>query len=299
MRVRIVLLILAIFFGIAAVIGVMVYINNVKSTIVSEEELFPVVIAVSDIAKDTKVSDMIVGKLAEVKDVPKKYLVENALGSLDEYKDFITIVQVSKGEQITSKKLGRTEDIRIAFTVPDGCIAVSVPYDEIHGVSNLITAGDKVNVIVTLSPTKDQLVLFNKDIVTQSLLNINETESSSEQTPTGPSTSWFPTEQVLDEDNYIVYPQTKLLLWNVQVLYVGSKIVNPAAEDEDSGMISGDSSNNAPKEIKTVTLAVTPDQAEKIVFSEELGRVWLALVPADGIEEKETPGRTFINIMDK
>jgi Flp pilus assembly protein CpaB len=142
-------------------------------------------------------------------------------------------------------------------------------------------------------------VLFNKDIVTQSLLDIKESESSSGQAASDPGTSWFPSEQILDEDSYIVYPQTKILLWNVDVLYIGAKVINSEAEEEKSGgALSGGTKNAEPEEVKTVTLAVTPEQAEKLVFSEELGRVWLALVPAEGIDEETTPGRTYINIIE-
>ena len=67
-----------------------------------------------------------------------------------------------------------------------------------------------------------------------------------------------------------------------------SKILsNQAAKDEKAIIVN------------TVTLAVSPEDAEKLVFSEEMGLVWLALVPSEGVEVKETPGRTYKNIFEE
>ncbi len=300
MRIRIVLLILAVFFGIAAVIGVMIYINNVKASIIKEEELISVVVASQDIPKEMKVSEMLDRKFVETKEIPRKYLVDGALESLDNFKEYIAKIEIKKGEQLTSEKLGKIEELHVAFGVPEGYVAVSIPYDEIRGVSGLINVGDKVNVIATFTPSEDELVLFNKDIVTEKLLDMQKNQSSTAQISNEPSTSWFPTERLMDENNYIIFPQTKILLWNVEVLYIGSKIVNTGIAKESGGAFSQSSSTNTKGQeiVKTVTLAVTPEQAEKLVFSEELGRVWLALVPVNGIEEEKTPGRTYLNILD-
>ncbi len=299
MRIRIVLLILAIIFGIAAVIGVMIYIGNVKASIQHEEELVKVAVAAQNISKEIKVSDIIEKKFFEIKEMPRKYLVEGALNSIEDYKDYITKVSIKKGEQFTADKFGKVEDIRAAFAVPQGYIAISIPYDEIRGVSNLINVGDKVNVIATFAPSEGDLTLLNKDIVAEKLLDISQSETNQNQISTEPSTSWFPSESLMEKDNYIVFPQTKVLLWNVEVLYIGSKIVSAVGDKSSQSDFSTKNQSSIQQELKTVTLALTPEQAEKLVFSEELGRVWLALVPAEGIEEKETPGRTYLNILDQ
>lgn len=299
MKIRIVLLLLAIVFGVAAVIGVMIYLNNVRSSIEKEGELGNVVVASEDIAIETKVSDMISAKMIEIKQIPSKYIVENALDSLEGYEDYVAKTAIAKGEQFIAKKLGKIEEIRISFTVPDGYIAVSIPYDDIKGVSNLIKVGDKVNVIGTFQPGKDDLVLFNKDMVTMMLLQMKESETGTDTATESeaPSSDFFPMDKILDESNYIVYPVTKILLWNIDVLYIGSMTLSQEQEKDGSAITTGNASKDK-DEIKTVTLALTPEQAETLVFSEELGRVWLALVPAEGIDEEETPGKTYLNIID-
>jgi pilus assembly protein CpaB len=297
-KIRIVLLLLAVIFGVAAVIGVMIYLNNVRSSIEAEGETVNVVVASENIVVETKVSAMVSEKMIEIKEIPKKFLVENALDSLQGYEDYVAKVAIIKGEQLTAAKFGKIEEIRISFTVPEDFIAVSVPYNEIKGVSNLIKVGDKVNVIGTFQPSKDDLVLFNKDMVTQMLLQLKEDDSQAETESGLPSSDFLSMDSIMDESNYLVFPVTKILLWNIEVLYIGSMKETALDTEEGNSGITSSSSSKDKEETKTVTLALTPEQAEMLVFTEELGSVWLALVPAGGIDEQETPGRTYLNIIE-
>jgi len=297
-KIRIVLLLLAVVFGIAAVIGVMIYLNNVRSAIEEEGETAKVAVAIENIAVETRVSAMISSKIIEIKEIPKKFLVENALDSLQGYEDYVAKVAITKGEQLTAAKFGKIEEVRISFTVPEDFVAVSIPYNEIKGVSNLVKAGDKVNVIGTLQPSKDDLLLLNKDMVTQMLIQLKDDNSQTETESGLPSSSFLSMDSIMDESNYIVYPLTKILLWNIEVLYIGSMKVTAADTEEGKSITASGSSSKDKEAIKTVTLALTPEQAETLVFIEELGSVWLALVPAGGIDEEETLGRTYLNIIE-
>jgi pilus assembly protein CpaB len=270
MKIRIVLLFLAIIFGIAAVIGVMFYVNNVRSSVEYATEKIDALVAIKDIPKETPVEKLVSEKFVEVRQVPRQYLVTGALTSLDPLKGYITVTVINQGEQITQNKFIRPSDISLAFIVPDGMLAVSIPVDEVKGVSNLINVGDKVNVIATFKPDQNQ----------QSL-----TAASGD---TSGSASQGSQESVQKEI-------TKTLIWNVQVLHVGVGVINNGSSNSNGDLVSTDNTKGT-TEVKTVTLAVTPEQSEKLVFSEDLGTVWLALVPLKGIEEKETPGRTLENI---
>lgn len=72
---------------------------------------------------------------------------------------------------------------------------------------------------------------------------------------------------------------TKLMLSNVQVL------ANRAAGAEDRG--SGGA---------LLTLALTPHDAEKVVYAKQQGSLWLGLVHA-GDPQAETPGVTRVNVL--
>lgn len=295
MKVRIVLLILAIIFGIAAVFGVMIYLNNIRSSIEKESELISVLVATQNISKEMPVGEILSKKYVELKQLPKRYLVEGALDSLENYKDYVAAGLINKGEQITQNKIIKPVDIGISFSVPEGMLAISIPYNEVIGVSNLINIGDKVNVIATFeveSTTTAQPDVENEEPSDGSSTDGSSLTAELEQASTE-STEGATVSNTAGVNESI----TKILIWNAEVLYIGARDYSEDEDEKSSGGF-GSSSKTVKTEIKTVTLAVTPEQAEKLVFTEEIGRVWLALVPAKGIEEEETPGRTYMNIFD-
>jgi pilus assembly protein CpaB len=283
MRLRVILIIVAIIIAGVAVFGVIAYISNIRQTAEKEVEKIEVLVAIQNIPKDTFVDDLMSSKSVELQAIPRKYIADGVLTTLDNFKGFVTISPISKGEQITSTKFAKPEQVGLAFNIPGDMVAISIPVDEVIGVSKLIRIGDMVNVIATFMPEENK--------------NANETTAEAQTTvETQPVEAGE--EEILTE---IKEPITKTLLWNVKVLYLGTREIIVEEQKEKSSAIL---SNQAAKEAKaiiinTVTLAVSPEDAEKLVFSEELGLVWLALVPSEGVEVKETPGRTYKNIFEE
>lgn len=282
MKVRILLLILAIIFGLAAVFGVMFYVNNLRATLEKEGEKVDVLVATQDIIKDTTVEEIISKKLVEVKKIPLRYVVTGYMVSLDKYQDYFVSNQISKGEQITPVKFIKPSDITFSFEVPKGMVAISIPFNEVVGVSNLLTVGDRVNVIATFQPEQQQQAQ-------QQATSVQTEDTAGAQSNAASN----------GNEGAIVTDTTKTVLWNIEILYIGVKVTIDELSAENKGLISSSGSDKEPVEIKTVTLAVTSEQAEKLVFSEELGTVWLALLPVGGVKETDTPGRTLDNIFIK
>jgi pilus assembly protein CpaB len=281
MKIRILFLILAIIFGLAAVFGVMFYVNNLRASIEKEGEKVDVLVATEDIIKDTTVEEIISKKLVEVKKIPRKYVVTGYMVSLDKYQDYFVSIQISKGEQITPLKFVKPSDITFSFEVPKGMVAISIPFNEVVGVSNLLTVGDRVNVIATFQPQQQQAQ--QQDTSVQSA-DKSGTQSNAESN---------------GNEGAVIIDTTKTVLWNIEILYIGVKVTIDDTSAKNKGLLSSGGSSQEPVEVKTVTLAVTPEQAEKLVFSEELGTVWLTLLPVGGIQETDTPGRTLDNIFIK
>ena len=266
MRLRIILLIVAIVLGVIAVVAVVSYISSIRTSVEEEVEKVEVLVAAQNIPKETPVETIIAADAVITEAIPRKYLADGVLTTLDNYEGYVTAAPVNKGEQITSTKFVKPEQIGLAFMIPGDMVAISIPVNEVIGVSNLINVGDKVNVIATFSPPGEEAA---------------ETA-----------------EETLAEEVVIEKEITKTLLWNVEVLYVGTRIV--IVEEEEAGEVLGGETKKEIKasDIRTVTLAVTPEDSEKLVFTEEMGSVWLALLPVDGIERIETPGRTLDNIFE-
>jgi len=295
MKIRILLLILAIIFGLAAVFGVMFYVNNLRATLEKEGEKVDVLVATQDIIKDTSVEEIISKKLVEVKKIPLRYVVTAYMTSLDKYQDYFVSNQISKGEQITPVKFIKPSDITFSFEVPKGTVAISIPFNEVVGVSNLLTVGDRVNVIATFQPEQQQQA--QQQATSNQTADTSGTQSNAAGNSNGGAASG--NDYSSGNPSAVVVDTTKTVLWNIEILYIGVKVTIDDVSANNKGLLSSGGSSKEPVEIKTVTLAVTPEQAEKLVFSEELGTVWLALLPVGGVEETDTPGRTLDNIFVK
>lgn len=280
MKLRIVLVFIAIIIAAGAVFGVITYINSIRASYEEGVETVEVLVAAQNIPKEIAVEDLVPAGMIETKGIPRIYLAEGVLTSLDEFEGYVVAAPINEGEQITTTKFIRPEEIGLAFIVPDGMIAVSIPFNEVIGVSNLINVGDRVNVIATFLP--------EEGLSSESLLSVEEEQSEEEIVST------ISGEEVSEG---IKKDTTKTLLWNIEVLYIGTRTVASEEVEVTGGIFGGQQEAGGDStEIKTVTLAVTPEDSEKLVFSEEVGSVWLALIPTDGIEEKETEPVTLDNV---
>jgi Flp pilus assembly protein CpaB len=294
MKLRVVLIIVAVIIAGVAVFAVMMYISNIRKTADQEVEKIEVLVAAENIQKETFVDILIGSEKIALEPIPRKYLAEGVLTSLDNYKGYVTVAPISKGEQITSTRFAKPEQIGLAFNIPKDMVAISIPVDEVIGVSNLINIGDMVNVIATFKPQEQEEEEEEAAGTPASVETTAETETTTVSIPPEESEE-FPGE--------VKEPITKTLLWNVEVLYVGTRVTVMVTEEERGAVanvtFTESKREETTMEVETVTLAVSPEDSEKLVFTEEMGYVWLALAPADGVEEKETPGRTYKNIFEK
>jgi len=262
MKLRIILLIVAIIIGIVAVVAIVSYISSIRTSVEKEVEKVEVLVAAQNIPGEVPVEVIISSEAMVLEAVPQKY-------------------PINKGEQITTTNFVKPEQIGLAFTIPDDMVAISIPIDEIIGVSYLINVGDMVNVIATFSPPGEEE---------------EETETGGEALEEAEE---FETLEEVSEAG-ITEEITKTLLWNVEVLHIGIRSVarrqDIQIEEEETGT---EESGVEFTEIRTATLALTPEQAEKLVFTEEHGSVWLALLPVDGVEKTDTEGQTYKNIFEE
>ena len=278
MKLKIILVVIAIIIAAGAVFGVITYINSIRTSIDEGVEKVEVLVAAQNIPKEVAVETLISAGMIETEGIPRIYLADGVLTTLDEYEGYVVAAPINKGEQITTTKFIKPEEVGLAFIVPEGMLAISIPVDEIMGVSNLIDVGDRVNVIATFFP--------EREFSTGSITAVEE-EQQEEAVYTGTEDASIK----VDKDT------TMTLLWNVEVLYIGTRIPTSGEEVQTGGIFGGQSkTDERSEEINTVTLAVTPEDSEKLIFSEEVGSVWLALVPTDVIEADETTGATLDNI---
>jgi len=280
MRLRIILLIVAIIIGIIAVVAVVSYISTIRASVEQEVEKVEVLIAAQNIPKEVPVEVLVSSELVVLEAIPQKYLADGVLVNLDDFEGYVTAAPINEGEQITTTKFVKPEQIGLAFTIPSDMVAISIPINEIIGVSYLFNVGDKVNVIATFIPEATEAE-EGEEVATETVLDTTiDADTVGE-------------EIVMDKEI------TRTLLWNVEVLHIGIRTLTYEEKFEAAEEVDQEAQEEEVSGIRTVTLALTPEQAEKMVFTEEMGSVWLVLLPVDGIEKEDTSGQTFENIFEE
>ena len=95
---------------------------------------------------------------------------------------------------------------------------------------------------------------------------------------------------------------TQMLLPDSRVLALGASMsTESSAETEEQktgGLGSSARQNSSTSEgPRTLTIAVTPEDAERVVYAEELGSVWCALLPASAEDIAPTNGQTVKTVL--
>ncbi len=155
--------------------------------------------------------------------------------------------------------------------IPDGLQAVTLSPGEVQGVNGFAEPGDRVNVVVTI----DLEATLTEQQNAPDFGIPTETEEGSE-------------ESTVTE----VIPYTRFVLQNIEVLAAGRDVVSRDTTPEvsvegetgpEAGNLGGEVQDDTSlEEVVTIyTLAVDPDQTEKLVYAIENGSIYLTLVKSD------------------
>jgi pilus assembly protein CpaB len=240
-------LILAIVFGALSALLVLTYLQSLKSSDKSGTAVAtaPVVFALRDIPERTEIKE----GMLEVRQIPVDAKHNLALTSKDLAVGKLTRVPISAGEQMLSTKLaGDVKDVGFSGTIPEGKRAVAVAVTEVIASGGHITPGDYVDVIgvfeVHTDPNKQQSF--------------------------GPSGGGPSDSLQLQQKAYTA----ATVLQHVQVLAVAQNADQNIAPD-GNGKVTAQGNDQA----HSVTLSVSPEDAEKLFLAEEVGKLRLSLRP--------------------
>lgn len=171
---------------VSILLGLMVYFamsgDDEKAAEKPQTNLVQVVAAKQDIPERTVVKE----DMLKVVEVPSELVPEGAFRDVADAVDHPTSTAIQQGDIMTSRKV--YVDIRMAgFTgiIPPDCRAVTIPINDVTGVSGFAHPGDYVDIMI-ISGTKENGV--NGRIILQDvlLLGINRT-ADLPNTPTGDS----------------------------------------------------------------------------------------------------------------
>lgn len=204
-------------------------------------------------AKEIPERVMITSDMVKLQPMDEADVHPKSIRRLEDVAGTISRQQISSGEAILSDKIARLDGQSLfAIKIPKGQRAMSIAYNDVLGVGGFLIPGDRVDVILT----------FSKD--------------------------------ALHGKNDL----SKITMQNIQVLAVGQQ--NRAEEvtgtvnnkqEKDKDKKDSTKSEQATKSA-TITLSVTPEQAEQLGFAESFGSIKLALRGPLDKEIPNTPGTT-------
>jgi pilus assembly protein CpaB len=204
--------------------------SKMKEAVATEN----VVVASQDLPVGTVIND------TQVKAVgwPKASMPQGSFAATGQVVGRTVLDKVSTGEPVTAAKLvpagGQTGIL--TYKIPEGHRAMTVAVDQVSGVAGFITPGNKVDVVLSVTPPGGQ------------------------------------------------QPLSKIVLQDVPVLAIG-QIIAQEKKDEK------------PQVVPTVTMDVTPDDAEKLAVASTQGRLQLVLRRAGDTDVAKTAGATVMKVL--
>ncbi|MBY5162896.1 Flp pilus assembly protein CpaB [Salsipaludibacter albus] len=242
------------------------YVNTADQRAQEGAELVDVFVASGGIPEGTTAQSAVSQNLIELDQVPTDVRPENAITSLEQISGLAATADIEPGSFIQQGQWGDPTIIDADFEVPEGLVAISLQVGIPEGLSGYLTQGDRVAVIAHI-----------------------QAPPSTTSTTIGPDGN--PVEETV-EDAELDTTRAEFVARDGVVLTVGQRTIATNEEGTQEDEIQTDEA------LVLATVAVTPEDAEKLVFSSNEGLLHFALLPETG-ELPDTPGRTFDDLFQE
>jgi pilus assembly protein CpaB len=263
MRSKVIVLVAAIVLGLVATFFAARYLDSARMRLEADAQPVEVLVAQQDIPAGSSADQLLQDEQIAVATIPRQYVSDGAVSSPASIQGQVLAFPVSRGEQITATRFKYATEVGLSYAVPKDYVAVSIPNNAVKGVAGLVKPGDHVMVLATFEPG---------DGIEEAI--------------------------------------TKVILRKARVIAAGADVtttesgVTTSATTQDAGgggvLGGGDTGRGGePAEVPgTITLAIPPAEAERLIFAEEQGRVWLALIGSATTEVPSTPGMTYPRVLE-
>ncbi len=237
-------LVLAILLGVVTTAGTLAWLGSQREDAAPVEVVEVERRTVVQLRRDVPAGVTLSSAMLAEQEVPADVVLEQAFATSDEVVGRTTRYPLVRGEQITPGKLVGAEESAeegLAFSVPPGMRGVSVPVSEVSGAGGLIVPGDRVDVLVSTS--YDRL---------------------------------FTPAELKQQDDIERTPIVLTVLQDVLVLAVGQEFTPPADQGRDPATLRTEDAEAQPR-AASVTLAVSPEDAQALFMAAHEGKLGLAL----------------------
>jgi pilus assembly protein CpaB len=216
------------------------YVRGAEDRALAGEELANVYVITSAVPAGTAAEAL--PAHVRLEQVPVKVRSADAVTNLGSLKGQVAAIDLVPGEQLLTGRMVKPEDRPIGVTsqVPPGHVEVTVELDPIRAMGGRVRAGDTVAVLASFDPFDLQGAVLEVDGGEAQQVQV------SGKTPN----------------------TTHLIVHEVVVTSVQTAATAAAEEKKTADAI--------PEGKLLVTLAVSPADAERVVFTAEFGKLWLA-----------------------
>lgn len=218
--------------GVLAVFGVLAFVLLAAQSRPSGPPPRNVVVAARDISPKTRLSRA----MFTIAQKPADQVDPTALSSLDQIDGNVSQAPIGEGGVVTAIEIAPVSSLGLSVQLRQGMRAISIPVDQVKGVSDLLHPGDRVDVIASPPRNGTRAAAFT-------------------------------------------------IMRNIVVLSVGQMFAAPVATAAPPG---SPPATPAP-DVRTVTLEVTPTQADLITMADLNTTIRLSLRPPN---EPATSGMT-------
>ncbi len=240
----------------------------------SPVEQVEVLVAATDVPARTKLTP----DLVKVIQLPRDAKLPLALTHVDEVTNKYARYPLAAGEQILPSKVATDDTVpSLSYAVPTGKRAMAITFSELIGSGGLIHPGDKVDVVAYfesqgfgLTPSPDIATVLLQNVEVLAVAQSYEHEQGTETAGS-------------------LLPRTTGLPNNAPLV--------PASGSSTPAATPGPAKPQDHPEAKSITLAVTPEQAEKLLLAEVKGHVRLALRPVDDDTVLAVPEVSFLDLV--
>jgi pilus assembly protein CpaB len=252
----------AVLLGVVGSTAVLMYAKGANGRALAGKQAVTVLVATKRIPAGTSAARIRTGGYAEAVPMPRDSVPEDSLSTLDESLDKLVLSADLQPRQLLLRG-AFTDASRVTggVSIPEGKIAVSVQVTAFTGPA-LVSPGSKIAIFDTFTESE-----------------------SSPHTPAGDRLAF---EHSLNQ-------VTRLLLPRVEVIAIGydGQAPQTSAAGSSSSSTSDTKSNEKPDGALIVTVAVTQDEAERLIHGAVTGTLYIAMLddtsdvrPGLGVDNK-------------
>lgn len=242
-----------------ATFSIFQYTQGLRDEAFEEADLVEVFVAKGVIPAGTSAGAALSQGLIERGDLPREDLPNGAITATDQIQGLVTLDRILTGEVILRPRFGDPATAAATgFEIPEGLMAMAIEVQVPPGVAGFVKPQDHISVIAHVEVPE----------VPDPVIGPDGTLTQPPATEDGP-----------------VATRSQFVVQDIEVLAVGRRVVTTNAQGQNQDQVTQ-------TESVLVTVAVTDQDAERLVFSLSEGSLYFTLL-SEGYEAQDTPGRTF------